>query len=200
LNKSLQTLLAGILLGLLAAGLILLIATRPRGEPITLSIPPTPAPLTIHVAGAVVQPGLYILPPGSRVNSAIQAAGGLKGNADPTYLNLAAPLRDGDRVWVATQVTPTVTAPPGEIIQTTEKPVKITPVPPSADHPLDINSATLAQLDLLPGIGSVKAEAIISYRNTHGPFLDIEELLNVPGITPSVLAKIRDVISVLPEP
>ena len=187
-------------MGLLAAGLILLVVTRPRGVPITLSIPPTPAPLTIHVAGAVVQPGIYTLPSGSRLNSAIQAAGGLKENADPTYLNLAASLRDGDRVWVPTQVTPTVTAQPGETTQLTEKPVKITPVPPSADHPLNINSATLDQLDLLPGIGSVKAEAILSYRNTHGPFLDIQDLLNVPGITPSILAKIRDVISVLPEP
>jgi competence protein ComEA len=198
--KPWQNLLAGILIGLLAAALILLVATRPRGSPITLSSPPTPSLLTVHVTGAVVQPGVYDLAPGSRVNDAIQAARGLKENADVTYLNLAAILRDGDRVWVPLQVTPTPSPQPGETLQSTAKPVRTTPVPPSADHPLDINTATQAQLDQLPGIGEIKAEAIISYRNTHGPFLDVQDLLNVPGITPAILENIKDVITVLPQP
>ena len=187
-----QVLIAGILTGILATGLLMLAIRRPAGEPIQLDVPPTAAPLQVYIAGAVNRPGVYPFPPGSRIDSAILAAGGLLDQADPGSLNLAAPLRDGDRVWVPARTTPTPAASTDLIPAASQ-------VTPSADHPLNINTASQAELDLLPGIGEVKAAAIIAYREAHGSFLALEDLLDVPGITPSLFDGIKDLITLLPQ-
>ncbi len=90
----------GIIFALLAAGVIQLVSSQPRGEPIRLLPAPTPEPFVVQVNGEVGKPGVYSLPPGSRVVDAIQAAGGLLPQADVRTLNQAAPIQDGEMVWI----------------------------------------------------------------------------------------------------
>jgi competence protein ComEA len=193
-------LLIGILIGLLATGLLMLVTRRPVGEPVILDSPPSPAPLVVYITGAVNQPGVYSFAPGSRIKDAIQSAGGLQAQADPASLNLAALLRDGDRLWVPSLSTPSPTLPPGATPQPSPAIKKTTLIPPSADQPLNINTASQAELDLLPGIGEVKAAAIIAYRDTHGPFLAIDDLLLVDGITDTIFLKIKTLVTIIPQP
>jgi competence protein ComEA len=174
--------LGGLLVGLMSTGLLLLLTSRPRGQPVQLIPPPTPPPLRVHVSGAVQRPGVYELPPGAIVEQAIQAAGGSLPSADLEGLNLAAPLRDGQQLVVRL---------PGEI-----------PVPPPAasrgggGQLIHVNSATAEQLERLPGIGPVLAQKIVEHRQAHGPFAVPEDLLDVSGIGPSTLESIRDLIIV----
>ena len=88
----------GVLGGLLSAGIILLVSSQPRGSAVQLQPAPTAAPIVVHISGSVLNPGVYALPRSSRVQDAIQAAGGLLPEADEQILNLAAPLKDGERV------------------------------------------------------------------------------------------------------
>jgi competence protein ComEA len=132
----------------------------------------------VHVAGAVVHPGVQRLPGDARVGDAIVAAGGARPDADTDAINLAAKVSDGDRVYVPRR---------GEI------------VPPAASGAgmsgpaavLDLNAATADQLDALPGIGPATAQAIVQYRTEHGRFRSVDGLLAVRGIGPSKLAAIR---------
>jgi competence protein ComEA len=94
--KNFLNIVYGVLIGLLAAGVIWLAASRPRGETVTLLSSPTPASVTVYVSGAVVKPGLYYLPQGSRVGDSVNAAGGFAANAESNLINLAAALTDGE--------------------------------------------------------------------------------------------------------
>lgn len=172
--------LFGLVSGLLGAGLLWLATRPPRGAPLVLQPPPTPSPVVVYVGGAVLHPGLYTLPPGSRVQHAIQAAGGLTADANPEGLNPAARLQDGDRVWV-----PQRSAPPGQASA-------------SQTARINVNRATQSELESLPGIGPVTAQKIIAYREAHGDFQRIEDLLQVPGIGPATLEQIRDLITTGP--
>jgi competence protein ComEA len=148
---------------------------------------PTPAPtnLTIDVAGEVVQPGVFQLRPGSRVQDAIMAAGGLTADANPNSLNLAASLVDGQKILVMAE---------GQAPVPQAEPERSIPIEVSG--PIDINTATVEILDTLPGIGPAKAADIISYRQKHGPFDRIEDIQNVSGIGPATFENIRDLITV----
>lgn len=190
--KPWQSILLGIFLGLIFSAGILLISSPPRGEPITLLPTPTPAPITVFVTGAVHQPGLYTLPNPSRAQEAILAAGGYLLEADQSAVNLAAFLRDGEKILIP--FIPTPLPEKAEEIPTPALPT------PSVEKPLNINTATAEELDLLPGIGPSKASAIIAYRNKHGDFKRIEDLLNVSGIGPSIFDQIKDRITVVPTP
>ena len=190
--KPWQSILLGVFLGLIFSAGILLISSPSKGEPIVLLPQPTPAPITVFVTGAVNQPGLYTLPNPSRAQEAISAAGGLLKDADQTAINLTAFLRDGEKILIP--YTPTPIPEKAEEIPTPALPT------PSAEKPLNINTATAAQLDLLPGIGPSKAGAIIAYREKHGDFKRIEDLLNVSGIGPSIFDQIKDRITVVPTP
>jgi competence protein ComEA len=134
-----------------------------------------------HAAGAVAQPGVYELPAGSRVTDLIDAAGGATPDADLDQLNLAAPIADGERVYVP-RVGETVLVAAG---------ADATP-----RGPLDLNSATLGQLDALPGIGPATAQAIIDERDRRGGFRSVDELLDVRGIGPAKLEQLRDLVAV----
>lgn len=155
-------------------------------EPITIEPPAptsTPEPIQVYVSGAVARADVYILPPDSIVRDALEAAGGATGEADIEHLNLAQPLRDGDHVYV-----PRIGEAP-------------TPIPregegPSVVWPININTATQAELELLPGIGPALAQRIIEYRETHGPFATIEEIQNVSGIGSATFENIKDLITV----
>jgi competence protein ComEA len=166
----------GILIGLLAAGLIWLATSQPRGATVTLLPSPTPGSLTVYITGAVVSPGLYYLPTGSRIDDAVQAAGGFTTNAESDQINLAVPLRDGMQVDI--------------------------PGLGGTNHILlgrmNINTATAEELDTLPGIGPTAAQAIVDYRIEHGPFQMVQDIQNVPGIGPATYDQIKDLIAVGP--
>jgi competence protein ComEA len=183
MNKSYWWLVSYLVISVvLVAGLLNLIAQPPRGDPIQLIGPPTPAPLVVFVSGAVNSPGLVSLPPGSRVNDAIQAAGGFRNEADTASINLAMLLEDGAQVNVPSLGTPSANG-------------EVTRANPSATF-VDINSAALEQLDTLPEIGPKTAQAIIDYRNANGPFETIDEIIEVDGVGQVTFDKIKHLITV----
>ena len=146
--------------------------------------PATTGPLVVHVAGAVARPGVYELAPGSRVQAAVDAAGGAAPGADPGALNLAAPVADGERVYV-----PLV----GETVPVAAESPAVTA---AATGPIDLNRASAAELDELPGIGPATAAAIVEHREQHGPFASVEDLEAVRGIGPAKLDALRDLVRV----
>jgi competence protein ComEA len=137
----------------------------------------------VYVSGKVNQEGLYTLPVGSRVNDAIQAAGGFLNEANSGVLNLAKILEDGEQINVPGLITP---AAPGNSTRS------MTPVAGM----VDINTASLEQLDTLPDIGPITAQDIIDYCNTNGPFVSIESIMDVPGIGQGKFEAIKDLIIV----
>ena len=181
--------LVGVLVGFVLAGALLLISRTPKGTEIPLAPPPTASPIVVHVVGAVPRPGVYEFPKGARVRDAIEAAGGLLTDADITFLNLAAPLEDGQQLEV-----PYVNGTPGAAPAMTEAPAA-TGVPQPTEL-ININTATLQDLDRLPGIGPTTAQKIIDYRTNNGPFQRIEDIMNVSGIGPSTFDKIKNLITV----
>ena len=139
--------------------------------------------LVVHVAGAVRQPGVYRLRAGARVADAVQRAGGARRRADLGAVNLAAELQDGRQVLVPLRAKggAAVAAAGGA-------------APPGV--PLDLNTATVEQLDELDGIGPATAGQIVAYREAHGGFGSVEELDQVPGIGETRLAALRDKVRV----
>jgi competence protein ComEA len=155
--------------------------TRPAGNG-----SPTAAWIVVHVLGAVRHPGLVRLPEGSRVQDAIDAAGGLLPSADPAEINLAQPLGDGQQVVIGTKAHPG-----GEVRQTGAGGGTTTPGDGAAVGKIDLNSANASQLDSLPGVGPVTAERIIAWRTEHRRFSRVEELQEVDGIGPKTYAQIE---------
>ena len=139
------------------------------------------AEVVVAVAGTVVRPGLVRLPAGSRVDDAVRAAGGLVPGADPGLLNLARKLVDGEQVLVG------VDPPPGAAPVTG---------PTAAGGPVDLNTATVADLDALPGIGPVLAQRIVDWRTEHGRFASVEQLREVTGIGESKYADLDGEVAV----
>jgi len=131
--------------------------------------------VTVHVSGAVLDPGVVQVAPGSRVMDVIVAAGGAIHSADLTQVNLASTVRDGERVVV----------PFEGVVGAT----------PAIGSGVDLNSATAAGLEELPGVGPVLAARIVAYREERGPFEAVEDLLDVPGIGEAKLAGMRDAIA-----
>jgi competence protein ComEA len=158
----------------------------------------TTGSVVVDVAGAVLHPGVYALAAGSRVHQALAAAGGLDAGADIDVLNLAAPLRDGDRLYVphSGQPVPIVVVPTGgaQSIPAVGQTGAIGPAVPAA--PVDLNRASVEELDALPGVGPSTATAIVSYRTQIGPFASVDDLLKVRGIGPAKLDAIRELVAV----
>ena len=140
-----------------------------------------PRMLVVHVAGAVNRPGLYELADGSRIDDAIAEAGGAKPKAALELVNLAAPVADGQQVLVPVRGEPGVAAGAGSAL-------------PAPGGKVSLNSATIEQLDALPGIGPVTAQQIIDFRTANGGFGSIEELDAVPGIGPARLEQLRPLV------
>jgi competence protein ComEA len=173
-----------------AALLVLLVRHLGGGAPAaSTTFPPAhatrrasaPKLLVVDVAGDVRRPGLYRLPAGSRVDAAIAAAGGATRKAELDAVNLAAPVADGEQV-----VVPGRGAGGGAAVSS--------PAGSSPSAPLDLNSATLEQLEALPGIGPVTAQKILDYRQQHGAFHSVDELQGVPGIGPSHMAQLKGLV------
>ena len=163
-------------------------------EPVTIWDPPsssvsttTIAPLVVHVAGAVQSPGLYRLPRGARVVDAVEAAGGVADGIDIDRVNLAAPLVDGQHLVLPRQGQAVPGGPAGAVEgDGTTGPAM----------PLDLNVATSAQLEALPGVGPATAAAIIAQRDRMGGFGSVEDLRKVKGIGDGRLAALRDLVTV----
>lgn len=181
----------GILVGLLFAGGIYASTRTPRGESVQLRPAPTPEPLRIHIAGAVVRPGVYELEDGSRVADAVEVAGGFVAEADKNALNLAEFLKDGERLDIP-YVAGFVPEEDQGFVVITEG----TPSPLAGDELININTASIDELDKLPGIGQTTAAKIIEYRTANGPFATIEDIINVSGIGIATYEEIKDLITV----
>jgi competence protein ComEA len=159
--------------------------TLPRAAPDTPSTTGPRDRVAVHVAGRVRRPGLVRPPAGSRVHDAIRAAGGVTAGADLDAVNLARRLTDGEQVRIPGPGDPAPPLPPG---------AAATPgATPSA--PLDLNTATLEQLDALPGVGEVTAGHILAYRSAH-PFTSVDQLLEVPGIGQRRFDQLNDLVTV----
>jgi competence protein ComEA len=146
-----------------------------------------PSPrLVVQVVGAVRRPGLYRLPQGARVANAVARAGGPTRRADVALVNLAAPVADGTQVVVPLRMggsAPGVAVPSGGA------------GPAGTSGPVHLNSATLEQLDALPGVGPVTAQKILDYRKDHGTFHSVDDLDAVSGIGPARLDQLRDLVA-----
>ncbi|UZF43474.1 ComEA family DNA-binding protein [Rhodococcus rhodochrous] len=199
-------------IGVLAAAVALVVVWRDR--PVPEPVPPLPraevvdtaepsaaretdtaqsdsTEFVVSVVGAVTRPGLVRLPAGSRVADALDAAGGAADGADFIGLNLARRVADGDQIVVGI-------APPQPVPQASGIVGAQTPgdTPPDAGGPVDLNTADETALDALPGVGPVTAAAIVSWRDTNGPFTDVEQLGEVDGIGPARLARLRELVTV----
>jgi competence protein ComEA len=139
-------------------------------------------PVVVHVVGAVRVPGLYRLARGKRVADAVERAGGATGKADLALINLAAPVADGQQVVVPARAPPGAATGEGGGGD-------------AAAGPVHLNTATLDQLDELPGIGPVTAQKILDYREKHGAFSSLRELDAIPGIGPARLAQLSELVA-----
>lgn len=191
-NRTVIVMFTLILLAILC-GAILVYLSRPETVEITIYPPQptatrqptaTPEPITVYVTGAVAKPqSTVILPYDSRVQDAIDQAGGFTDEANLDAVNVAALVRDGDQIHVPTMAnTDTVTHLPS------------LPTPSGGDL-VYINSATRDELVALPGVGVATAQLIIEYRTEVGPFTSLEDLDAVPGIGPRLLEDVAGLIS-----
>jgi competence protein ComEA len=147
--------------------------------------PATGGEVVVSVVGQVVRPGLVTLPAGSRVADALAAAGGLLPDADPAAVNAAALLTDGEQIAVGVPGAP---APAGDTGSGAGA--------GRAGGLLPLNSATVADLDALPGIGPVLAQRIVDHRSANGPFTSVEQLDDVDGIGPAIYAELAGRVTV----
>lgn len=179
--------------------------SRPPADPVEVSLPfasstttaaeatdaavAEPTVIVVHVAGAVLEPGVYELAAAARVVDAVAAAGGLGEGADDLRLNLAAPLTDGERVYV-----PRVGEDPPPEVAGAGAPEAGAGGPGGGK--LDLNTADAAALEALPGVGPATASAILEHRQRIGRFTSVDQLLDVRGIGEAKLGALRDLVRV----
>ncbi|GAA2994953.1 ComEA family DNA-binding protein [Actinokineospora diospyrosa] len=179
---SVSVAIALVVIGAVTVGILTLSGSPPTPEPpptlaaAAVDEPPAPT-IVVDVVGKVREPGLRTLPDGSRIDDAIRASGGALPGTDLTTLNLARKLVDGEQIHVGQ------------------------PAPPTADPPepggkVNLNSANLARLDTLPGVGTVTAQRILDWRTKHGRFTKVDQLGDVEGIGPARLEALRDLVVV----
>ncbi|HUH72583.1 MAG TPA: ComEA family DNA-binding protein [Mycobacterium sp.] len=159
-------------------------------------------PVVVSVVGLVHTPGLVTLAPGARIADALQAAGGAVDGADTIGLNMARPLGDGEQIVVGLAPIPGQPTVLGSSVASGSTPTSRAPGPgsgsvkPKAGEVVDLNTATVEQLDALPGVGPVTAAAIIAWRQTNGKFTSVDQLGDVDGIGPARLDKLRPLVRV----
>ncbi len=171
------------------------ISPRPRRQTFR-STTTTKPPYLVHVAGAVAHPGLVRVPSGARIADAIAAAGGGLPDADLDRLNLAAKVADGQRIPVAKIGAPGASAPIDGSGTGTDPPADGSAAGAAAGGPIDLNTATEAQLETLPGIGPSFAAAIIRERERRGGFTSVDQLRDVRGIGEKRFAELKPLVSV----
>ena len=158
------------------------VALAPPAAPPTETAPATR--VVVDVVGAVRRPGLYRLSQGARIADAVARAGGATRKAELALINLAATLADGEQVVVPARGSPVSGAGPPTAAGTA-----------SSSGPVHLTTATLEQLDSLPGIGPVTAQKILDYRQQHGAFRSVDGLDAVPGIGPARLEQLEDLVA-----
>ena len=162
--------------------------------------------LVVHICGAVAAPGVYELPAGSRIIDAVKAGGGFLPEADEACCNLAEAIEDGCQIYIMTKTESCAdgqtekkagiqTSPDGDM-QTTDRNVRSNSTPALDNGLVNLNTADVAALMTLPGIGESRAKAIISYREQHGAFVKIEDIMKISGIKQAAFSKIKDKITV----
>ena len=190
--KNVLYVLLGVMAGFVLAGVLIFVSRAPAGEPITLLPAPTKVPVAVHVIGAVPRPGLYEFAEGARVQDAIDAAGGLLASANVESVNLAALLVDGEQLNIPYKDGVAPTEPPAAL----ELPGSPTETTSENTDLININTASLEELDSLPGIGPTTAQRIIDYRTENGPFTTIDQIMDVSGIGPATYDEIKNLITV----
>lgn len=162
--------------------------------------PPSDGPVVVSVVGLVHTPGLVTLTTGDRIADALEAAGGAVDGADLVGLNLARRLVDGEQIIVGLAAPAGSPSPMGSSVSSATPPDRAAPSAPSVAGtpaaPVDLNTATPADLEALPGVGPVTAAAIIAWRTAHGKFTSVDQLGEVDGIGPARLDKLRDLVGV----
>jgi competence protein ComEA len=166
-------------------------SAEPSSPALSLAAPATSASshaavrVVVDVVGKVRRPGVYRLPDGSRVDDALTAAGGALPGVDLSQLNLASKLTDGEQIAVGMPGAASAVGVPGTGAASG-----------AAAAPVDLNTATVQQLDTLPGVGPVLAQRIVDWRTQHGRFDSVDQLQEVNGIGPSRLADMRPLVTV----
>lgn len=189
-----RAVLGAAILGAVAIGVAAFLIRRPEDarivvqQPITVAAarpaasPQVPALIVVHLSGEVIAPGVYRLPVGARVDDALRAAGGATSDGDIHRLNLAARLADGQQIVVPRRPIPPL---PGSPVLAVAVPGRV-----------NLNTATVAELDRLPGVGPVTAQRIVAYREQHGAFSRIEQLREAKLVNASTFEKIKDLVTV----
>lgn len=162
--------------------------------------------LVVHICGAVSAPGVYELPAGSRIIDAVEAGGGFLPEADEACCNLAEEIVDGCQIYIMTKSESCadgqtekkagIQTSPDSDMQTTDRNVRSNSAPTLENGLVNLNTADVAALMTLPGIGESRAKAIISYREQHGAFAQIEDIMKISGIKQAAFSKIKDKITV----
>ena len=162
--------------------------------------------LVVHICGAVSAPGVYELPAGSRIIDAVEAGGGFLTEADEACCNLAEEIVDGCQIYIMTKSESCadgqtekkagIQTSPNSDMQTTDRNVRSNSAPALENGLVNLNTADVAALMTLPGIGESRAKAIISYREQHGAFAKIEDIMKISGIKQAAFSKIKDKITV----
>lgn len=162
--------------------------------------------LVVHICGAVSAPGVYELPAGSRIIDAVEAGGGFLPEADEACCNLAEEIVDGCQIYIMTKSESCadgqtekkagIQTSPDSDMQTTDRNVRSNSTPALENGLVNLNTADVAALMTLPGIGESRAKAIISYREQHGAFAQIEDIMKISGIKQAAFSKIKDKITV----
>lgn len=162
--------------------------------------------LVVHICGAVSAPGVYELPAGSRIIDAVEAGGGFLPEADEACCNLAEEIVDGCQIYIMTKTESCadgqtekkagIQTSPDSDMQTTDRNVRSNSAPALENGLVNLNTADVAALMTLPGIGESRAKAIISYREQHGAFAQIEDIMKISGIKKAAFSKIKDKITV----
>ena len=162
--------------------------------------------LVVHICGAVSAPGVYKLPAGSRIIDAVEAGGGFLPEADEACCNLAEEIVDGCQIYIMTKSESCadgqtekkagIQTSPDSDMQTTDRNVRSNSAPALENGLVNLNTADVAALMTLPGIGESRAKAIISYREQHGAFAKIEDIMKISGIKQAAFSKIKDKITV----
>jgi competence protein ComEA len=179
--------LGALLVLLLLGGRLLVHTGAPSAGPVAAPVKPVaPRPVAaagvvVDVVGAVRRPGLYRMREGPRIADAVARAGGATSRADVEQINLAAPLADGEQVVVPRRGSAMASSAAG--------------APGATAGPVHLSTATVEQLDALPGVGPVTAQKIVAYREQHGAFRSVAELDAIPGIGPARLEQLRGLVA-----
>ena len=192
--KSFVLIVLGIMIGIGAVGVGELLFVQPRGEAIKILPTNTPAPVVVYINGEIRKPGVYSLTEGSRLIDLVRVAGGFKDSADPTSIDLASFLKDGENFYIphadealSPSSFPELVISQDGLADENSQVMEVT---------LNLNQATKSELENLPGIGPTLAQRILDYREEYGDFYDVKELASVPGISESLMNELAAYVTV----